>query len=223
VLWLKVGLRGPTCQADRLARVAGRPSFLAAPTLGIGCPVHQPSLTRWQSRVWKGANTWPAGQGGGADRCHFGSVGPGLCVASSPHVIFSVTVPYFGHIEDMHGFWSIWCFPIIWCSWNGRSTKLVELVSNKHLSSISWMKFRYVGSKYMHFMTTNTSTLRVLLIPEQKKRIKSWGHKQELQCHNCLRIKNTTYNSYLSSCILSFLYRLWVIVPICSILVLSWA
>jgi hypothetical protein len=30
-------------------------------------------------------------------------------------------------------------------------------------------------------MTANTPhTLRVLLIPEQKKRIKSWGHKQEL-------------------------------------------
>jgi hypothetical protein len=27
---------------------------------------------------------------------------------------------------------------------------------------------------------THTHTLRVLLIPEQKKRIKSWGHKQEL-------------------------------------------
>jgi hypothetical protein len=40
VLWPKVGLVGPTCQADWPARVAGRPSFLAAPTLGIGCPVH---------------------------------------------------------------------------------------------------------------------------------------------------------------------------------------
>jgi hypothetical protein len=38
VLWPKVGLRGPTCQAGRPARVVGRPSFLAAPTLGIGCP-----------------------------------------------------------------------------------------------------------------------------------------------------------------------------------------
>jgi hypothetical protein len=32
----------------------------------------------------------------------------------------------------------------------------VELVSsNEHLSSISCMKCRYVGSKYMHFMTPN--------------------------------------------------------------------
>jgi hypothetical protein len=29
VLWLKVGLGGPTCQTERLARVAERPSFLA--------------------------------------------------------------------------------------------------------------------------------------------------------------------------------------------------
>jgi hypothetical protein len=56
----------------------------------------------------------------------------------------------------MHGFWSIWCFSIIRCSWNGRSTKLVKLVSNNHISSISWMKCTYVGSKYMQFMTANT-------------------------------------------------------------------
>jgi hypothetical protein len=80
---------------------------MAAPTLGIGYPVHQPSLTRWQSGIWKGANTWPADQRGGADRAHFGLVGPGLCAMSSPRVIFSVTMPYFGHIEDMYEFWSI--------------------------------------------------------------------------------------------------------------------
>jgi hypothetical protein len=53
----------------------------------------------------------------------------------------------------------------------------------------------------MHFMTANTPThtLRVFLAPEQKKRNKSWEHKQELQCRNCSRIKNTTYNSYLGS------------------------
>jgi hypothetical protein len=39
---------------------------------------------------------------------------------------------------------------------NGRSIKLVELVSNRLLSSTSCMKCRYVGSKYMHFMTANT-------------------------------------------------------------------
>jgi hypothetical protein len=32
----------------------------------------------------------------------------------------------------------------------------VEFDSNRHLSSISYMKCRYVGGKYMYFMTTNT-------------------------------------------------------------------
>jgi hypothetical protein len=52
-------------------------------------------------------------------------------------------------------------------------------------------------------------TLRVLLIPMQKKRIKYWGNKQELQCHNCSRIKNTTYNSYLSSVDVSKFWTIW--------------
>jgi hypothetical protein len=51
VLWPKVELRGPTCQAGRLARVVGRPCIMAAPTLGIGYPVQRPSLTRWQSGI----------------------------------------------------------------------------------------------------------------------------------------------------------------------------
>jgi hypothetical protein len=33
------------------ARVPERPSFLAALTMGIGCPVNRPSLTHCQSRV----------------------------------------------------------------------------------------------------------------------------------------------------------------------------
>jgi hypothetical protein len=157
VLWLKVGLRGPTCHGQ-LARVTRRLCFLAAPSLGIGCPMHQPSLTHWQSRVFRGANTWPVSQGCGSSWNHSGSVGPGLCATSSPHVIFSVTMPYFGHIEDMHWFGSIWCLSVIRCCWNVRSTKLMELVSKKHLSSISWMKYRYVGGRYIYFMTANTPT-----------------------------------------------------------------
>jgi hypothetical protein len=150
--------------------LAGQPPNSASTDFGIGYPVHRPSLTRWQSRNWNGANTWPTSQEGGADWPHFGSVGPGLCATSFPHIILSVTTPYFGPIDDMHGFWSIWCFSIIRCSWNGRSTKLMELVSSKHLSFICCMKCRYVGSKYKHFMTSNTPfpspthTLRALLV-----------------------------------------------------------
>jgi hypothetical protein len=107
---------GGSCQASWLARVAGWPSFVAALILGIGYPVHWPPLTCWQSRIWKSANTWPADQGGGAGRPHFGLVGPRFCATSCPHVLFFVTMPYFGHIKDMHGFWSIWCFSVIQCS-----------------------------------------------------------------------------------------------------------
>jgi hypothetical protein len=32
---------------------------------------------------------------------------------SFPHVILSVIMSYFGHNEDMHGFWSAWCSSII--------------------------------------------------------------------------------------------------------------
>jgi hypothetical protein len=40
VLWPNVGLGGPTCQVGQPARVAGQPSFMAAPTLGIGYSMH---------------------------------------------------------------------------------------------------------------------------------------------------------------------------------------
>jgi hypothetical protein len=90
------------------------------------------------------------------DKPHLGLVGPRLFATSSPRVILSEANPSFGHNEDMYGFWSIWCFSVIRCSWSGRSAKLLELISNRHLSSISCMKCRYVGGKYMHFITANT-------------------------------------------------------------------
>jgi hypothetical protein len=46
---------------------------------------------------------------------HLGSVEPVLCATSFSHVIFSVIMPYFGHNEDMHGFWSILCFSVVRC------------------------------------------------------------------------------------------------------------
>jgi hypothetical protein len=45
-----------------------------------------------------------------------GSVGLVLCATSFPRVVFSMTMTYFGHNEDTHGFWSIWCFSVIRCS-----------------------------------------------------------------------------------------------------------
>jgi hypothetical protein len=148
---------GATCQVGRPARVAGRPCFMAAPTLGIGHHMHRPSLTRWQSGIWIGANTWPTDQGGGPGRPHFGRLGPGF-MPHHPLMSYSLWLCLILDILKIcMDFWYIWCFSVIWCSWKGRSTKLVELVSNNHLSSVSWMKCRYVGGKYMHFMTANTS------------------------------------------------------------------
>jgi hypothetical protein len=156
VLWLKIGLVRPTCQAGRPCNLAGQPSFLLASPLGIGYLEHHLFWACWQNSFWKCTNTWSAGQDDVAGWPHRGSVEPVLCATSFPHVILFVTMPYFRHNEDIHGFWFIWRFSIIRCSWNGRSTKLVELITNKHLSSISWMKCGYVGGKYMHFMTAYT-------------------------------------------------------------------
>jgi hypothetical protein len=155
VQWLRIERMEPTCEADWPCNLAGQPSFLLALPLRIGYLEHCLCWTRRQNSFWKCINTWPADQGDVASRPHLGSVEPVLCTTSFPHVILSVTMPHFWHNEDMHGFSSIWCFFIIWCSSNGRSTKLIELISNRHLSSISWMKCRYVGGKYMHFMTAN--------------------------------------------------------------------
>jgi hypothetical protein len=133
---------------DPLVRLAEWPSFLLAPPLGIGYLEHRLCWTRRQNGFFEmrqHMTGWP----------HLGSVDPVLYTTSFPRVTFTVTMPYFGHNEDMHGVLSIWWFSIIRCSWNGRSMKVVELVSNKHISSISWMKCRYVAGKYMHFMTTN--------------------------------------------------------------------
>jgi hypothetical protein len=116
VLWLKIGHVRPTCQVGRPCNMAGRPSFLLALPLVIGYLEHRLCWIRRQNGFWKCANTWPTGHGDVAGRPHLGLVEPVLYVTSFPRVIFSVTMPYFGHNEDMDGFWSIWCFSIIQCS-----------------------------------------------------------------------------------------------------------
>jgi hypothetical protein len=146
----------PTCLDFQTCNLARWPCFLLAPPLGIGYLEHRLCRTCKKYDFWKCANTWPAGQGDVAGWPHLGSIEPVLCATSFPRVIFSVTMSYFGHNEDMYGFWSIWCFSVIQCFRNGRSTKLMKLVSNKHLSSLSRMKYRYVGGKYMYFITSNT-------------------------------------------------------------------
>jgi hypothetical protein len=149
VLWPKIRRVGPTWQADRPCNFAGRTSFLLAPPFPHWILLLSTYFDTWWERVLEMCQHM-------VGRCpHLGSVELVLYATSFPHIILSVTMPYFRHNNDMHGFWSIWCFSIIRCSWNSRSTKLMELVSNRHISSISWIKCRYVGGKYMHFMTTN--------------------------------------------------------------------
>jgi hypothetical protein len=77
--------------------------FLAAP-LGIGYLEHHLCWTCRQNSFWRCTNTWPADQGDVADWPHLGSVEPMLCATLFPYVILSITMPYFGHNEDMHEF-----------------------------------------------------------------------------------------------------------------------
>jgi hypothetical protein len=116
VLWQKIGHVRLTCQAGRPWNLVRRPSFLLALPLGIGYLEHRLFWTRRQNIFCKCDNTWPAGQGDVAGRPHIGSIETVLCTTSFPRVILSVTMPYFGHNEDMHGLWSIWCFSVIQCS-----------------------------------------------------------------------------------------------------------
>jgi hypothetical protein len=77
VLWPKIGRLGPTCQAGRAAK------FPPSTTFGHWIP-------------------WPAGH----VLAHLQklSIGPVLCAMSFPRVILFVTMPYFEHNEDIHGF-----------------------------------------------------------------------------------------------------------------------
>jgi hypothetical protein len=110
--FLPIGVRGVFIRA--LCQCFGRKWGSRGPLVWPADHLDSPSgQVSWLHRPW--ALDTPctdfvymlAGQGGGADRPHFGSVWPGICAMSSPHVILSVTMHYFGHIEDMHGFWSI--------------------------------------------------------------------------------------------------------------------
>jgi hypothetical protein len=82
----------------------------------LGYSSYHLTLTRCENGFWKCAKTWLAGQCDVAGQPHCGLVEPVPYATSFPRVILSVTMPYFGHNEDMHGFWPIWCFSIIQCS-----------------------------------------------------------------------------------------------------------
>jgi hypothetical protein len=132
VLWPKIGCVRPTCQAGRPCSLAGQPNFLLAPPLGIGYLEHRLCCTHRQNGFWKCANTCLAG------RTHLNSVEPVLRDTSFPCIILSMTMPYFRHNEDMHGFWSIWCFSVIWCSWIDQQNSWNSLVISIYLLYLEW-------------------------------------------------------------------------------------
>jgi hypothetical protein len=113
VLWPKIGHVRPTCQAGQPCNLAGRPSFLLAPPFSNGYLEHRLCWTHRQNNFWKCANTWPASQGDVAGWPHLGSVELMLCATPIPNSILSVTMPYFGYNEDIHGFRSLLFLSII--------------------------------------------------------------------------------------------------------------
>jgi hypothetical protein len=56
----------------------------------VGHSSYRLTLTCGENDFWKYARTWPASQGCGAGRPHFGLAGPEPCATSSFHVILSV-------------------------------------------------------------------------------------------------------------------------------------
>jgi hypothetical protein len=88
-------------------------------------------------------------------------------------------------------------------SWN-------SLVKGTYHLCLAWNVGMLAGSGWVSGPQTPPPphTLIVLLIPKQKKRIKSWGHKKLLQCRNRSRIKNTTYNTYLGSMAMSMSWKI---------------
>jgi hypothetical protein len=109
----RLGTWGPIDRPTGHATWPGGQVFSMHRLSQIGCSSYQLTLTHGEDRFWECAITWPVGQGDVASQPHLGSVEPVLYATSFPHVILSMTMPYFGHNEDMNGFWSIWCFSII--------------------------------------------------------------------------------------------------------------
>jgi hypothetical protein len=109
-------------------------------TLGTAYPVHRPSLTCWQSGNWNGANTWLVGQ-----PC-YGSIGLGLCATSSPHVILSMTMPYFDILKICMDFGPYDAFP---------SSNVPEMVDQQNF----WNSL--VISTYLLYLAWNVGMLTV--------------------------------------------------------------
>jgi hypothetical protein len=67
----------------------------------IGYSSYRLTWTRGENSFWMYARTWPASQGCGASRPHFGSAGPGPCATSFLRVTLSMNTPGFGYNYGM--------------------------------------------------------------------------------------------------------------------------
>jgi hypothetical protein len=123
-------------------------------------------LTHVEEGFWKGDKPWPTGQEGGTGRPHFCFSRPWLCATSSPYVILSVTTPGFGHNEDMYGFWSVWCFSIIWGSWIvNQQTSWNSLVISACLLYLEWNVGMLAVNLWILWPPTLASLFPLMWIP----------------------------------------------------------
>jgi hypothetical protein len=163
MLWLKVGLEGPTCQARQ-------PSFLAAPTLGITDQLHRPSLTRVWNGFRKYTKPWPAGP-------TWLSWAQALChIIPSCHIVCDYLILDIMKICMDFGPYDAFPSPDVPEMVNQQNWWNLLVVST-YLLYLEWNVAMLAVNICILWLPTPPPphTLRVLLVPEQKKRIKSWA------------------------------------------------
>jgi hypothetical protein len=146
VLWPKIGHVGPTCQFGRPCNLARRPSFLLAPSLGIGYLEHNLWWTHRQNGFLEMLQHMEASQGDVAGRPHHGLVEPVLCATSFYRVILSVTMLILGTMKICLNFGSYGAFP---------SSNVPEMVFQRN----SWNSL--VISTYLLYLKWNVGMLAV--------------------------------------------------------------
>jgi hypothetical protein len=150
VLWPKIGHVRSTCQAGQPCNLVGQPSLVAPLPFPHWILLLLTYFDTWWKQFFVNATGLgrpaPLWVGWARALCH---VVP-LCHIVCEHPWFWTWLRYVWILVYI----VLFPHPMFL---NGRLTKLMKLVSKKDLSSISWMKYMYVGSKYMYFMTTNTA------------------------------------------------------------------
>jgi hypothetical protein len=100
----RLGAWGPLDKPASHATWPGGQVFSSHRLSHIGYFSYQLTLTHGENGFWKCVEKWQAGQGDVPGRPHLSSVEPVLYATLFPLLILSVTMPYFGHNEDVHGF-----------------------------------------------------------------------------------------------------------------------